>query len=187
MTGEATANYIHHPRVPEIIKRDLPNVKLIVMLRNPIDRAFSQFFKQVKQGREEFSFESAIEKEESRVNGETEKMFADNNYYSLNYHNYSYLTAGKYYDRLKLWFKQFPKDQIHVIKSEDFYEESNLIYNKTLEFLKLPKWELEKYQKHNYFLDKPDLKTETRQKLSEYFRPHNEKLYDLLGIDFEWN
>lgn len=187
MTGEATANYIHHPQVPNLIKKDLPNVKLIVMLRNPVDRAFSQFYKQVKQGRESLSFELAIKKEEERIKGETEKMLADSSYYGLNYHNYSYLTAGKYYDRLKLWFEKFPKEQIFVIKSEDFYKDPNYMYSKTLKFLNLKHWELKTYKKLNYFSDKPKIESSIEKKLSEYFLPHNEKLYKFLGRDFEWN
>lgn len=186
LTGEATSNYIHHPKVPERIKKDFPNIKLIAMLRNPVDRAFSQWYKQVKQDRENLSFEEAIEKEEERIRGETEKMMESLDYYSIDYHNYSYLEAGKYFDRLKIWFETFPREQILVIKSEDFYKDPNNMYKKTLKFLELPDYELKTYSKENYFKDKPKLNNSTREKLSEYFKPHNEKLYNLIDRDMEW-
>ena len=187
ITGEATSNYIHHPKVPQRIKKDFPEVKLIAMLRNPVDRAFSQWYKQVKQKREDLSFEEAINAEEDRIKDETEKMIVEENYYGLNYHNFSYVTSGKYFERLKIWYENFSKDQIMIIKSEDFYKNPNLLYNETLKFLGLPKWKLKKYAKLNYFSDKPTIKKSTRKKLSEFYISHNKKLYDLIGKDLGWN
>ncbi len=186
MTGEATSNYIHHPLVPTRIKKEIPNVKLIALLRNPVDRAFSQFFKQIKQRREDLSFEDAIKKEQDRIKGEIKKMSKNLDYYSLNYHNYSYLTAGIYIDRIKNWFEVFPKEQILIIKSENFYEKPDQIYNEILKFLGLPEWNLSQYQRYNFFEDQPKIKVSTRKELDEFYKPHNKKLYDFLGKDFGW-
>lgn len=186
ITGEATSNYIHHPRVPVRIKKEIPNVKLIALLRNPVDRAFSQYFKQVKQGREDLSFEDAIKNEFDRLKGETKKMNEDADYYSLKYHNYSYLTAGIYIDRIKIWFDTFSEKQILIVKSEDFYEKPEQIYKQILKFLELPEWNLSQYKRYNFFEDQPKIKSSTRRELSEFFKPNNERLYNFLGRDFGW-
>ena len=187
ITGEATSNYIHHPCVPSRIKTSLPDVKLIVLIRNPIDRAFSQYYKLVKLGREKLSFEEAIKIESERIKDETEKMLQNENYYSLKYHNYSYLTAGIYAERLEMWIKLFSKDQILILKSEDLYEDPKSTYEKTLEFLNLPKYELQNFKKFNYYEDQPDMDKSIRQKLIEFYKPHNEKLYKLLDRNFNWD
>ncbi len=187
ITGEATANYIHHPCVAERIKKNLPNVKLIVLLRNPVDRAYSQYYKLVKLGREELSFEDAIAIEPERIKGETEKMIQNDDYYSLKYHNFSYLSGGIYVDKLKKWFEIFPKEQILVLRSEDLYEKPSLIYETTLEYLNLRKWKLKEYLKYNYYADQQKIGESIRKQLIEFFKPHNERLYRFLDRDFGWN
>jgi len=187
ITGEATANYIHHPRVPARIKKHLPNIKLILLLRNPVDRSYSQYYKLVKLGREKLSFKEALKIEPERIRGETEKMIQNDNYYSLNYHNFSYLTAGIYVDRLELWFKSFPKDQILILRSEDLYENPELIYKQTLEFLELSNFKLSSYNRFNYYNDQPKMDNTIRQKLIDYYKPHNQRLYKLLNRDFNWD
>jgi len=186
MTGEGSATSIYHPHASSRIKKTIPNVKLIVMLRNPVDRALSQYFKIVKIGREKLSFEEAIKAEEGRIRDERKKMLQEENYYSLKIHRFSYLSGGKYIEYLKPWFDLFSKEQILVLKSEDLYEEPAKIYKKTLKFLNLPEWELPQYKKYNYLDDKPKMNPIIRKNLVDYFRPYNEKLYKYLGKNFRW-
>lgn len=186
MTGEGSATSIYHPHAPSRIKKIIPNVKLIVMLRNPVDRALSQYFKIVKIGREKLSFEEAIKAEEERIRDERKKMLQEENYYSLKIHRFSYLSGGKYIEYLKPWFDLFSKEQILVLKSEDLYEEPAEIYKKTLKFLNLPDWELPQYKKYNYLDDKPKMNPIIRKNLVDYFKPYNEKLYKFLGKNFSW-
>ena len=186
VTGEASATYIHNPKSTLRIKNTIPNVKLIVMLRNPVDRAFSQYFKIVKLGREKLSFEEAIEKEHCRLKGEEEKML-NTEKYSMNYHNYSYISAGIYINRLKILFDTFNRKQILIIRSEDFYNDPEKVYEETLSFLNLPKWKLTNYKKYNYYTDQPKMDSKLRKKLLEFYRPYNEKLYNLLGKDMKWD
>jgi len=187
LTGEGSATYIHHPLASDRIKKTIPQAKLIVMLRNPIDRAYSQYFKIVNIGRENLSFEDAIEIESKRIEGEWEKMINNKNYYSMDYHNYSYLSSGIYVDKLKGWLNSFPKNQILILKSEDFYNDPSSIFKTTLKFLNLPNWELQKYKKYNYYDNKPPLHPTIRKKLVDYFKPHNERLNKLLGRNFGWD
>ena len=185
LTGEATPRYLYHPHTPSRVFNILPYVKLIVLLRNPVDRAFSHYQMEVDHGDESLSFEEATNQEESRIKEEMEKMQKDENYYSVFFYRKSYLTRGIYLDQLKRWFQFFPRKQFLILKSEDFYSKTSEVYNQALSFLNLPKFSLQnydQYKKRQYSA----INSETRKKLIEYFRPHNEQLYELLGTNFHW-
>lgn len=187
ITGEATPRYLQHPHSLQRIKQAVPESKFIVLLRNPIERAFSHYNMNLRNDYEYLSFKDAIKNEKMRLKGRYEKMSKNENYYSWNYDLFGYLEQGLYYQKLKPWFDSFPKEQFLIIQSEKFLENPSKIYHKTLQFLDLPKWEPEKYQlfkKRSYVQSKID--TKLRDDLIEYFQPHNEKLYELIGQNFDW-
>ncbi|MCK4816957.1 sulfotransferase domain-containing protein, partial [bacterium] len=186
ITGEASPYYIFHPLAPKRISRILPEVRLIALLRNPIDRAYSQYHHNVRQGREPLSFEDAIAIEHERLQGKKEKMLEDQHYYSFSHKHCSYLSRGIYVEQLETWLSLFPKSQILIISSEDFYTNTPTIFKQILEFLNLPQWEPMLYRRYN-----PNkyskMNAATRRYLVGYFRPKNEKLYQLLGVCFDWD
>jgi len=185
ITGEATPYYLFHPVVPKRISEIIPQVKLIVLLRNPIDRAYSHYYHELRKGREALSFTDAIEREPERLHGETEKMLEDEDYYSFNHHRYSYRTRGIYVDQLKAWANFFPKEQMLILKSEDFYADPSTSLKQVLEFLNLPSWELKEYKKYNY-ANYPKIEATTKKRLTDYFQRYNSMLYEYLGMDFDW-
>ncbi len=89
VTGEASPYYVFHPHVPERVRRHLPDVKLITLLRNPVDRAYSHYQHEVRLEREPLSFEEATEREGERLDGELDRMLEDESYYSLRHQHYS--------------------------------------------------------------------------------------------------
>jgi len=186
MTGEASSTYIYHPLAPKRIKEILPDVKLIAVLRNPIDRAYSQYQMEVIHGNENLSFEEAIEKESERIEGEFEKMGTDETYFSHSYQIFSYLAGGLYAEQLKRWYKYFPKNQILIVDNEELNEKTSYVYDKVLNFLELPCFKLkhfERYRKTEY----SEMNVNTRKKLVEFFKPYNEKLNSLLNTNFGWD
>jgi len=187
VTGEKTPDYIFYPYAPKRILETVPRVKLIVLLRNPVERAYSHYRHEVRLGVETLPFEKAIEREEKRLRGEMEKMLEDENYYSYKYRDYSYLTKGIYADQLKTWMKLFPKEQILIMKSEDFFNNPSTIFKRVLEFLNLPSWEPKKYRKHNVGWLLGKMNATTRNRLFDYFEPHNQRLYKYLGVNFGWD
>ncbi len=187
ITGEATPYYLTHPQVPARVAAVVPKVKLIVMLRNPIDRALSHHNHQVRRGREPLDFEQAIRAEPQRLSGELERMQADDTYYSHAYWAYSYLTRGRYAEQLERWLQVFPLDQLLVIGSEAFFNDPRTQYKRTLTFLGLPDHDLGEYKKQNTGGAYDGITPELHAELNAYFRPHNERLYALVGRDFGWN
>ena len=94
VTGEATPYYIFHPDAARRVRLVLPDVKIVALLRNPIDRACSHYMHEIKNGTESLSFEDAVEAEEGRLRGEEDKICEGVNYYSYNHVKFSYLARG---------------------------------------------------------------------------------------------
>ena len=111
VVGEATPDYLFHPHVPGRVRRAIPAAKLIVVLRDPVDRAFSHYWHQVERGHERLSFDEAIRSEDERLAGELERMLQDDTYLSFARHHYSYATRGRYAEQLKWWLALFPRDK----------------------------------------------------------------------------
>lgn len=186
MTGEATAGYICHPEAPKRITETLPQVKLIALLRNPVDRAYSHYHHTKRIGREELSFEDALEQEEFRVEQiETRSHELGSNHHGA--YNYTYLSSGLYAEQLKNWFNLFDKQQLLILKSEDFFSNPGKIFKQVLDFLNLPNWEPKQYKQYNSNSYPKMIEPTTRKHLVEYFKPHNQRLYQLLGVNFDWD
>jgi ribosomal protein S15P/S13E len=185
ITGEATPYYLFHPHAATRIKSLYPDSKIIIMLRNPVDRAFSHYRYHVKLKAETLSFEEAIAQEPLRLRGELDRMIADERYDSNNYKLYSYLERGKYIDQIERWAELFPKDQLLIIKSEDFFSDPEEIFNSTLDFLELPYHLIENFKTFNAG-KQVSMNNETRNKLSNYYKSYNKRLYDFVGTDFGW-
>ncbi len=110
------------------------------------------------------------------------------NFYSWDYDLFAYLNHGIYFDKLQRWFNIFPKNQFLIIQSEEFLKNPSKIYYQTLEFLDLHKWEptqFKLYKKRRYKENKID--PEFRKYLQEFFKPHNDKLFKLIGERYNWN
>jgi hypothetical protein len=165
-------------------------VKLIVLLRNPVDRAYSHYYHEVAGGHETLSFAEAIEQEPERIGTEVEKLVHNEQYVSYNHRHFSYLARGIYIDQLQVWMNLFPREQFLLLKSEDFYADPAASLKQTLEFMHLPsigiKEHKEEYQQLNY-TKPPKMDAGMRKHLIEYFKPHNARLYDYLGRDFGWD
>jgi len=188
ITGEASPRYIDHPNSPKRIKEITPKAKFIVLLRNPIDRAYSHYNMNVRQGIETLSFEEAIEQQTKRTKDEFKKMEEDENYYSKPYFSYSYIERGIYIKKLEHWMKYFSKEQFLVLKSEDMLKKPNETYQQILKFLNLSPWVLKEYKHYRVSsYKKPLINPATRQQLRDFFKPHNEKLSEFLGKNFEWD
>lgn len=89
--------YLFHPSVPQRAFAILPKAKLIILLRNPIDRAYSQYFMNIRNNRESLSFSDAIKAETARLEGESERILFNLNTPSISNHRiFSYLSRGIY-------------------------------------------------------------------------------------------
>lgn len=191
ITGEASPYYMYHPHAARRASEVVPEARIIALLRNPVERAYSEYQHKARDGREDLSFEEAAASEEERIRGEKERLLTNERAGSPNFRNFSYLSRGVYVDQLQEWQRYFGRNQMLVLSSEDLFAKPLETLNRTLAFLELPGWEPENLEA----LDTPDsrheasydsMPPETRRRLEEYFRPHNQRLYDFLGTDFGW-
>jgi len=184
-TFESSPYYMAHPLVPRRMAEDLENPKLVVLLRNPVDRAYSHYQHQVRKGREELSFEEAIDAEPDRVQPPEEAMASGDLHYSEDHRIYSYLLRGMYARQLNRWFEYFDRGHFHVMQSERFFEDTSKTYRDLLGFFDLAEHEPDEYQQVSAG-DYDPMDDETRRQLEEFFEPHNQKLYELLDREFDW-
>ena len=184
-SGEASPNYIFHPLAPQRVKEIVPNAKFILLLRDPVTRAYSHYHGNLQRGREKLTFMEAIEQEESRLEGEKERIIADPDYPMYRFLHFSYLARGGYIEQLRRWFSFFPREQILILRSEDFFEKPRSIFKQVLRFLDLPEWEPRDFPVYNngrYGKMDPGIS----KRLRAYFQPYNDELYEFIGRDFSW-
>ena len=171
ITGEATVNYLKFPSIAKKIKSDLPHVKIIILLRNPVDRTYSDYNYQVNRNkREDLSFEDALTFETFRA-----------------INPYWYRTHSIYIDEIKPYFDVFPKDQILILDFNELIQNPQKLMDEVCEFLKIPKKNDWNFQVYNALEYKQNINPKTKKWLTEFFSPHNEKLFKFLNRRFNWN
>ena len=187
ITGEASP-YIAHRYAPERMAQVIPHARLIALLRDPVERAYSDYQMVARKDREHKTFEEAIGLEEPTEEGGGENP-EDEEHVGLN-EDSEYLARSIYIDQLLRWSEFFPREQLLVLKSEEFFDDPKETLKVVLEFLALPQWEpgFEELEggKRNEGRYEQEMDPSTRRRLEEYFEPHNRRLYDLLGVDFGW-
>jgi hypothetical protein len=119
ITGEASPEYIYHPHAAERIASPVPEVKIIVLLRDPVDRATSIYWHQVRKGVENLSIEEAFRKEPERIRNDKLRMKYDIFYFGHNQKHFSYLGRGIYVTQVEKCLQHFDRNQILIIPSKD--------------------------------------------------------------------
>jgi hypothetical protein len=185
LTGEKSPTYLDHPLVPARIARICPDAKLIAILRNPVDRAHSDYWKIRAINLEPLkTFKEAIEAEPERLASEDLPGLWDKDYFKSHHCSRGYLRRGEYATHLARWFEHFPREQLLIIKSEELFLWSMRIMRAAYNFLNLPPFRAKKYKKYQK-LRYPAMNEKTRQYLRKHFRPYNMKLAEMLG-DVKW-
>jgi hypothetical protein len=185
--GEATASYLADYWTPRRAAMLVPNARLIACLREPADRAYSQYTYFRKWGKEPLeTFEEAIACEKERLRGEESREISDARYHSWQIYQWGYLRTGRYAEHLERWLDAFPREQLLLLKFEDIVVEPERALEQVHEHLGLPSHRHGDLPVLNAGSYEP-MAQATRERLREYFRPHNERLCELTGIDFGWS
>lgn len=191
VTGEASPEYLYNIQTPIRIKKHFPNSKLIVLLRNPVDRAYSNYNMIRSWGKEKLSFSEAIDKEEERVRDDKQKLESGVSLrYLDNLMNYSYVDRGFYSKQIRLWFKYFPKEQFLFLKSEDFFSNPKKITLQVVGFLGLDNrdsvFKHVPFKVHNGGTYEDTISHSVREKLTEIYASEESDLKKLTGLEFNW-
>lgn len=185
-TGEASPYYIFHPHAASRIKAHFPEIKLIVLLRNPVVRAYSHFQMQKARKAEKREFTEAMEYELSHIHSEHQRIIRDENYISVLHKRFSYLSRGHYDEQIIMWFEHFPKQQFYFIRSEDFFSDPSSDLKHLYDFLGvrsiLPA-DLSPMNMGHY----PPLEPKVLEFLNQYYEDKNTRLPGLIGAKFQWS
>jgi hypothetical protein len=178
--GEASPSYVFHPLAPERVRATVPDARLIVLLRNPVDRAHSHYQHEVALGRETLSFEEALAREPERLAGEVERLTADPAYFSHAWWNYTYASRGRYAEQLERWLALFPREQLLLLLTDELGADPTGTYGRVLRFLGVAPHDLGAYPRI-FEREYAPMQPETRARLGGSFAEPNRRLAELLG------
>jgi len=180
LTGEATPYYLFHPLAPERASALVPEARIVVILRNPIDRAYSHYRERARHGAEPLSFEDALDAEADRLEGEEARIIGVPGYVSHAHEHLSYVAQGRYAPMLERWFGVYPRDHVLVLLNEDLDGDRDAVLDRLFGFLELPAWRPPALERYNYHPD-PAMSPDTRERLARTFAEDNRRLESLIG------
>lgn len=186
VTGEASPYIVFHPLSAGWIASELPDARLVVALRDPVERAWSHHRYEVARGTEPLDISAALDAEPARLAGEVERLVRDPSYRSTPHRNWSYLARGRYAEQLRHLWAFVPREQVLVLASEHLFADPEGAMNRVASFLDLRPYRL---------LDSSPSKANTaagmpapvRRRLTEYYAGPNEDLFALLGERYPWS
>ena len=184
LTYDVTPFYIYNPLVTRRIFESFPQAKIISNLRNPIDRAYSNYIIMLQDGDTTKTFEEIVKMEMDKIDKSKSKLNDESYIVDIFYENL--LARGFYANQLEVWFEKFQKNQLLMISTEDLAQKTDHVLTKVFEFLDLPYFKIRDFTKQNK-REYPLMKDETRKLLIEFYKPHNEKLYSLINQHFDWD
>lgn len=178
ITGEDTPFYFWKKEAAERILKDIPNSKIIIIFRNPVDRAYSNYQLGIRKKTETLSFEDAIDEEMNFLEKHSFRESVDR--------RRSYLSKGFYENQIKIWFNVFPREKIHILSTEDMQKNPEKTLLKIFQFLVIPNYTLKNPQKQKSSEYKK-MDEKTRKILLDFYKPHNEKFFQIIQERFDWN
>lgn len=183
MTGEASPNYVMGGlRTAQRVFDAFPDMKLIVILRNPIKRALSHYYFALKRGAKYRTFEEVISIDIKRFEKKIKKV---DNITNMDLFSGAVL-SGLYVYPLKQWMQIFPREQFLILKNEDLAKDTSATMNKVFEFLGVSTSIKGRYPRKNSGSYDP-MTQEQYNRLLEFYKPHNQKLEDFLDMQFDWD
>jgi hypothetical protein len=176
--GEDSPNYICDEEVPARVFSMYPNIKLIAILRNPVERTYSHYQMRVRQQKEIVSFEEAIAIEEGKNQTKIKNREAP---------AYPYLQTSMYEKHLARWFSFFSPSQMLILFADDLKKDPLTTLNRVCAFLEVPPFA--KMPKEDPVLIRkyPPMDPATKKYLEEMFAPHTAELEALLKTPLPWN
>ena len=186
-TFESSPYYMYHPLAAARFAADLPWIRLLVLVRDPVERAYSQHAHEVARGFEpEVDFGRALELEPARLRGQTDLLAADPTAYSFSHQHHAYRARGEYIRYLERLSSVLDRDRIYVVESEDFFARPELVYDSVLDFLNLPHYGYPTFDRHNAQPREAPMDPVLRRTLATHYAPYDDRLGAWLGREPAW-
>lgn len=184
ITGEGTVGYIYYPMVPKLVKKHYPKTKLILILRNPANRAYSHYQHRVRNMQEKRKFEEIVMPiltGDSSINLSWSKQKSASLSTGENI-----LRRGVYIKQVENWLKYFDRSQLHIVIFEDFIKNPQKCMKGIYKFLGVNYFDGFNSASHNTY-SYSKIKPVTRKFLVDFYKPFNKKLEAFLGRSLHWN
>ena len=183
ITGEGSPYYMFHPLAAERIAATLPQVRLIAVLRDPVERAWSHHKYELARGNETLAFADALDTEPERLAGEEERLRADPAYDSYEWRYHAYLRRGHYAEQLAHLFDHVDRERVLVLRSEELFADPHEQLARVWAFLGLDRVDLDGLRPQKVGVVVSAVPEEQRERLQAYYAPHNAALLELTGVD----
>jgi hypothetical protein len=201
IAGEATSGYLAHPGAADRIAARYPEIRAIALLRDPVARAISHYFHELRAGREDRPIGEALLSEDGRRPYDIEPDDEARWYAALlsgalrrgrdgllaahPWHR-AYVTYGYYADHLERWFRRFDRSRLLVLDADELFRNPEPTYRRVLDFLGLDAAGARPRRAYNVGRYTAVVDPEVVAALAAGFREPNRRLRELLGQEFEW-
>ena len=190
LTFDASPSSMPHPRAAARARALLPDARLVAILRDPVERAWSHYRHLRRLGIEHDPFEVALRREEELLPGGVETLdTADGDTWSRLVGRNAYIGLGRYADQLARWRAAYPSDRLLVVFAEDLFADPAAVYARVVGFLGLDPWLPERFLNWSYREAPPSsepLDPVVRERLRDRFAEDDRRLADLLGEPPPW-
>lgn len=188
LTGEGTPMYMFCPVIAKRIHEQCPDIKLIVLLKNPVDRAISHYYHSLRSGREDTSIMDALLAEEDRTRESIERMSQGDCKWDKNLIWHTYKSRGLYLDQIEDYWQYFDQDQILILSTEQLTVTFDKEMAKVFSFLGVDsEFIVPDLRQKNVGQKKQEIKDDVTCYLKNYFLEPNERLFEAIGKDLGWN
>ncbi len=181
---ESSPYYLFHPDAARRIAADLPAVRVLVLLRDPVERAYSAYTHESARGYEDQPFERALELEADRLAGEHERLLADPAYVSHAHRHQAYAARGHYLDQVLRLTRALGRERVHVVDAEDFFTDPVPVWDEVSRFAGLSGY-LPVFQRHNA-RPRSSMPDDVRDRLRAGFADSDERLAVWWGRTPSW-
>ena len=167
---EATPMYVFQPvAVAERMRTVIPNAKTIMIMRNPVDRAWSEYSRTFSHPPHNHRIEKLRDPE------------------------YRIIRRGVYVDQIMRWHRHFPKDSLLFLRAEDYFADAHSTLKRVYEFVGVDEVypdeisHLDPWREQKEAFGAMAMPDDVRSMLDEFYAPHNKRLEEYLGRNFDWS
>ncbi|MFQ3189637.1 MAG: hypothetical protein ACI936_000762 [Paraglaciecola sp.] len=161
----------------------IPNCKIIILLRDPVERAISHYFHVARHGFENLSLEQAMRTERLRL----QNCLTNGDYADPAFRLYSYQSRGLHLEQIKRYQLLFTADQLLILNSEELITAPKEVLQQVFTFIGVDsKQEITDLQSQNQGSNRQKITEQVHTQLSEFFTEPNMQLFTHIGKDFDW-
>ncbi len=186
ITLESSPTYMIRPPAMKLMAERLPKVRIVVVLRHPVDRVYSSYRKAVTDGIESRSIEGCIADIEAHTDVEWERLCDESSYNFDQPHLPLHLVRSFYTRQMSVWLNYFEPNQVMVVQSEAMFLNPQVVCNHIAEWLNMPTVTLRDAKPFNVGRKKDALSPEIRSHLTNLLKHDADQLDELLGVKFDW-